>query len=45
VAYRLRRGRYAEVTRAEPGERLRLTRPFGLDVDLGELAARTRPPP
>jgi Uma2 family endonuclease len=45
VVYRLRRGRYAEVTRAEAGERLRLTRPFALDVDLGELAARTRPPP
>jgi Uma2 family endonuclease len=45
VAYRLRRGRYAEVTRVESGERLRLTRPFALEVDLGELAARTRPPP
>jgi Uma2 family endonuclease len=44
VAYRLRRGRYVEVTRAEPGARLRLSRPFALDVDLAELAARTRPP-
>jgi hypothetical protein len=29
--------------RAATGERLRLTEPFAVDVDLAELAARTRP--
>lgn len=44
AAYRLTRGRYTEVRRAEPGQRLRLVEPFELDVDLGALASATRPP-
>lgn len=43
VAYRLRAGRYVEVARVEPGERLRLTEPFPVDLDLAELASRVRP--
>lgn len=44
VSYRLRRGRYTELRRADPGQRLRLAEPFELDIDLGALAAATRPP-
>ncbi len=40
VAYRLERGRYAEVAR---GERLRLGEPFPVELDLPALARRTRP--
>ena len=43
AAYRLRDDRYVEVTRAEPGQRLRLVEPFGVSVDLADLASRTRP--
>lgn len=38
------RYRYREIVHAEPPERLRLTEPFALDVDLAALAAATRPP-
>ena len=44
VGYELRDGRYVEVVRADPGERLRLASPFPVDVDLGELFAADRPP-
>lgn len=40
---RLRDDRYVEITRAEPGQRLRLVEPFGVSVDLADLASRTRP--
>ncbi|MGI9000229.1 MAG: hypothetical protein ACR2GH_01025 [Pseudonocardia sp.] len=43
VAYGLCDGRYVEVTRAEPGQRFHLTEPFVVDVDLADLASRTRP--
>ena len=43
IAFRLRDTRYVEATRAERGQRLQLSEPFGVDVDLGELASRTRP--
>lgn len=43
VAYRLRAGRYVAVARARPGDRLRLSEPFPVDVDLAELASRTGP--
>lgn len=42
--YRLTGDRYREIVHAEPQERLRLTEPFALDVDLAALAAATRPP-
>ncbi len=44
VAYRLQRGRYAEVASSAPGATLRLTDPFPVELDLAELAAATRPP-
>lgn len=46
VAHRRYRGRYREVTRAGPGDQLRLTEPFGCHVDLAALAAcpRSNPP-
>ncbi|MGH3851896.1 MAG: Uma2 family endonuclease [Pseudonocardiaceae bacterium] len=43
VAYRLRRGRYAEVVSSSPGQRLCLAEPFPVDLDLAELATATRP--
>ncbi len=43
VAYVLRAGCYAEAARACTGERLLLTEPFDVDVELAELASRTRP--
>ncbi|MGH3829883.1 MAG: Uma2 family endonuclease [Pseudonocardiaceae bacterium] len=43
VAYRLRRGRYAEVASSSPGQRLCLAQPFPVDLDLAELATATRP--
>lgn len=43
IAYRLHDGHYVEVARAGRWERLRLAEPFPIDVDLAELAARTRP--
>lgn len=43
ITYRLRGGRYIEFARAGSGERLRLTEPFVIDVDLAELVCRTRP--
>lgn len=44
TAYALSDGRYRETDRARPGERLRLTEPIALDVDLAALlAARRRP--
>lgn len=42
--YRRAGGRYREIVHAEPQERLRLTEPFALDVDLTALATATRPP-
>ncbi len=44
VAYRLRAERYEEVARAAPGEVLTLVEPFPMELDLADLAARTRPP-
>lgn len=44
AVYRLERGRYVEVGRANPGETLRLAEPFALEADLTALAAATRPP-
>ncbi|MGH3856624.1 MAG: Uma2 family endonuclease [Pseudonocardiaceae bacterium] len=44
VVFGLRRGCYAPVWRAGPGERLRLDDPFTVDVDLAALATATRPP-
>lgn len=44
TAYRRTDGRYVEAVRAAPRERLRLTEPFAVDVDLGELLAAERPP-
>jgi len=44
VAYRLRGERYEEVRRVEPGQILSLTEPFAAELDLADLAARTRPP-
>jgi len=41
--YRRVGDRYLEIVHAEPHERLRLTGPFALDVDLAALAAATRP--
>ncbi len=44
VVFGLRRGRYVEIRRVDPGERLCLDEPFGVDVDLAVLASATRPP-
>lgn len=44
VVYRLRGERYVEVSRADPGQALTLVEPFAVALDLGDLAARTRPP-
>jgi hypothetical protein len=41
--YRLAGDRYQEIGHTEPQQRLRLTEPFALDVDLAALAAATRP--
>ncbi|MGQ0775761.1 MAG: Uma2 family endonuclease [Pseudonocardiales bacterium] len=41
--YRLVGDRYREIVHAEPLQRLRLTEPFALDLDLAALAASTRP--
>lgn len=41
-AYRLHDGRYQEIARVEPGQRLRLADPFTIDVDLSELMSRGR---
>lgn len=43
AAYRLRRGHYVEVASSKSGQVLRLTEPFGVDLDLADLAAATRP--
>ncbi len=43
VAYRLVDGRYVEYAAVAAGERLVLTEPFALDVDLAALATVTRP--
>ncbi len=44
AAFELRGGRYVPVRRVDPGERLRLDKPFHIDVDLAALATATRPP-
>lgn len=44
TAYAPSEGRYREADRARPGERLRLTEPIALDVDLGALLAARRSP-
>lgn len=44
TAYRRVDGRYVEAVHAAPRERLRLTEPFDVDVDLAELLAAERPP-
>lgn len=44
VAYRLHRRHYVAVASSPSGEILRLTEPFPVDLDLGELAAATHPP-
>ena len=41
-AYRCSDGRYREVARVEPGQRLRLADPFLIDVDLAALMNRGR---
>jgi Uma2 family endonuclease len=43
TAYRLRQGRYVEVASSTSGQVLRLAEPFGVDLDLADLAAATRP--
>jgi Uma2 family endonuclease len=43
TAYRLQRGHYVEVASTKSGQVLRLAEPFGVDLDLAELAAATRP--
>lgn len=43
TAYRLQRGHYVEVASAKSGQVLCLAEPFGVDLDLAELAAATRP--
>jgi Uma2 family endonuclease len=43
IVFRLRRGRYVPVRRVDPGQRLRLEKPFDVDVDLAALATATRP--
>lgn len=45
VAYQLQRNRYAEVASSAPGQLMRLTKPFGVELDLAAFAAATRPPP
>jgi Uma2 family endonuclease len=44
VAYRCERGHYVEVASSAPGQLMRLTEPFPVEIDLAELAAATRPP-
>ncbi|MGH8908999.1 MAG: Uma2 family endonuclease, partial [Egibacteraceae bacterium] len=44
AAYALRDGAYALTHTCLPGEPLRLTEPFKVDIDLAALARRTRPP-
>jgi Uma2 family endonuclease len=43
AAYRLADGRYVEAARVLPGERLVLTEPFPVELDLSRLATTTRP--
>lgn len=43
VAYRLDGERYVEVGHSAPGEILTLVEPFPVELDLADLAARTRP--
>jgi hypothetical protein len=43
LAYRLNRDHHAEVACAEPGQRLVLTEPIAVMLDLAALAAATRP--
>ena len=44
VACRLRRGHYGQVAATQPGQPLRLTEPFPVELDLASLAAATHPP-
>jgi Uma2 family endonuclease len=44
VVFGLRQRHYLPLQRTEPGDRLRLDEPFGVDVDLAALATATRPP-
>ncbi|PZS37264.1 MAG: Uma2 family endonuclease [Pseudonocardiales bacterium] len=44
VAYQCQQGRYAQVGSSRPGQLMRLTEPFPVELDLAELAAATRPP-
>jgi Uma2 family endonuclease len=44
LVYRLDRGHYREVARAEPGRPLVLTEPIAATLDLAALATTTRPP-
>ncbi|MGH3766497.1 MAG: Uma2 family endonuclease [Pseudonocardiaceae bacterium] len=44
VAYRSQRGHYVEVASSAPGQVMRLSEPFPVELDLAELAAATRPP-
>jgi hypothetical protein len=37
--------RYVESASSAPGQLMRLTEPFGVELDLAALAAATRPPP
>lgn len=43
TAYQLQRGHYVEVAASRPGQLLRLTQPFPVDLDLAQLADATRP--
>jgi Uma2 family endonuclease len=43
AAYRLQQGCYVEVVSSTSGQVLRLAEPFGVDLDLADLAAATRP--
>jgi Uma2 family endonuclease len=44
VVFGLGQRHYLPLQRTEPGDRLRLEEPFGVDVDLAALATATRPP-
>lgn len=44
VVCRLRRGHYVQAAAAQPGQLLRLTEPFPVDLDLAALATATHPP-
>lgn len=44
VLYRLDDGRYREIATAAPGGVLVMTEPFAVELDLGALARRVRPP-